>query len=51
MAEFSFYWVDVFTSERFGGNPLAVFPTASGIPEAALQRCARELIIGTPSSG
>lgn len=33
---------DVFTDTRFGGNPLAVFPEAKGLPEADLQRIARE---------
>lgn len=35
--------VDVFTSERFGGNPLAVFPHADGIDPADMQRIACEL--------
>ena len=43
MAEYLFHWVDVFTHERFGGNPLAVFPNAVEIPEACLQSLAREL--------
>lgn len=33
---------DVFTEARFGGNPLAVVPEATGLPEADLQRIARE---------
>lgn len=33
---------DVFTDRRFGGNPLAVFPEATGLPEGDLQRIARE---------
>lgn len=33
---------DVFTDTRFGGNPLAVFPDATGLPETALQAIARE---------
>ena len=37
-----FYTCDVFTNELFGGNPLAVFPDATGIPEDSLQRIARE---------
>ncbi len=37
-----FYTCDVFTNQLFGGNPLAVFPDASGIPESALQNLARE---------
>jgi len=35
--------VDVFTTRRFGGNPLAVFPDASGIDPSWLQPIAREL--------
>jgi trans-2,3-dihydro-3-hydroxyanthranilate isomerase len=37
-----FFTVDVFTDQRFGGNQLAVFPDASGIPEALMQPIARE---------
>ncbi len=37
-----FYTCDVFTNQLFGGNPLAVFPDATGIPEDSLQRIARE---------
>ena len=35
--------VDVFTGKRFEGNPLAVFPEASGLDDATMQRIAREL--------
>lgn len=42
MPAFRYYTADVFTSRRFGGNQLAVFPDASGIPESALQDIARE---------
>jgi trans-2,3-dihydro-3-hydroxyanthranilate isomerase len=38
-----FYTLDVFTDRPFGGNPLAVFPDAAKIPEAALQSIALEL--------
>ena len=38
-----FYTLDVFTDRIFGGNPLAVFPDASKIPEAVLQSIALEL--------
>jgi trans-2,3-dihydro-3-hydroxyanthranilate isomerase len=34
--------VDVFTAERFGGNPLAVFPEAAGLSDAEMQTIARE---------
>ena len=33
---------DVFTDTRFGGNQLAVFPDASGLPETQLQAIASE---------
>ena len=33
---------DVFTEAAFGGNPLAVFPDAGGLPEPQLQKIARE---------
>jgi trans-2,3-dihydro-3-hydroxyanthranilate isomerase len=42
MPQFEFFTTDVFTSDRFGGNQLAVFPDASGIPDSDLQRIARE---------
>lgn len=42
MGQFSYFTVDVFTSERFGGNQLAVFPDAREIPESSLQKIARE---------
>ena len=35
--------VDVFTRERFEGNPLAVFPRAAGIDGETMQRIAQEL--------
>ncbi len=38
-----FYTLDVFTDRVFGGNPLAVFPDATKIPEDALQSIALEL--------
>lgn len=34
---------DVFTDTRFGGNPLAVFPDASGLAPAVMQAIAREI--------
>ena len=40
MAEFYVY--DVFSSEAFGGNQLAVIPDATALPEEDLQRIARE---------
>jgi trans-2,3-dihydro-3-hydroxyanthranilate isomerase len=43
MAEFRFETVDVFTDERFGGNPLAVFVDARGLSDAQMQALAAEL--------
>ena len=42
MTAYSFATVDVFTAVRFGGNPLAVFPDARGIPDQAMAQIARE---------
>jgi trans-2,3-dihydro-3-hydroxyanthranilate isomerase len=38
-----YHTLDVFTDRVFGGNPLAVFPDADGVPPAMMQRIAREL--------
>ncbi len=38
-----FYQVDVFTSELFGGNPLAVFLEADELDDATMQKIAREM--------
>jgi len=35
--------VDVFTTQALEGNPLAVFPDASGLHESTMQKIAREL--------
>ncbi len=37
-----FYTADVFTTRRFGGNPLAVFPEGDRLDDAQMQRIARE---------
>jgi trans-2,3-dihydro-3-hydroxyanthranilate isomerase len=37
-----FETVDVFTGERFGGNPLAVFPEAQGLSDRDMQHLATE---------
>src|SRR5688572_13683922 len=42
MPSFRFYTTDVFTSTRFGGNQLAVFPDATGLDPALYQQIARE---------
>jgi trans-2,3-dihydro-3-hydroxyanthranilate isomerase len=41
--EYRFVTLDVFTEQRFAGNPLAVFPDAEGIPEELMQKIAREM--------
>lgn len=38
-----YHRVNVFTTRPFGGNPLAVFPDADGIPSDILQALAREM--------
>ncbi|MEO8562008.1 MAG: PhzF family phenazine biosynthesis protein [bacterium] len=43
MPRYRYLTADVFTNEPFGGNQLAVFPDARGIPEHRLQDVAREL--------
>ena len=43
MRQYTYHWLDVFTSEPFGGNPLAVFPEATGLSDAEMQNIAREL--------
>jgi trans-2,3-dihydro-3-hydroxyanthranilate isomerase len=42
MATYDFVTVDVFTAERFGGNPLAVFPNAHGLTAGDMQSIATE---------
>ena len=37
-----YFICDVFTEQRFGGNPLAVLPHASGLTDEQMQRIARE---------
>jgi trans-2,3-dihydro-3-hydroxyanthranilate isomerase len=43
MDRYHFVQLDVFTKDAFSGNPLAVFPEAEGIEEAAMQKIAREM--------
>jgi trans-2,3-dihydro-3-hydroxyanthranilate isomerase len=38
-----FYQADVFTTQPFGGNPVAVFPDAKGLSDDQLQQIAREM--------
>ncbi len=42
MPAYEFVTVDVFTSTRFGGNPLAVFPDARGLTAEQMQALAAE---------
>ena len=42
MSAYEFVTVDVFAERRFGGNPLAVFPDARGLPESDMQALAAE---------
>ena len=42
MPSFQFYTADVFTRRQFGGNQLAVFPDAKGLPPELMPRIARE---------
>jgi trans-2,3-dihydro-3-hydroxyanthranilate isomerase len=43
MKAYRYHLVDVFTTARFGGNPLAVFLDAADLPEELRQPIAREL--------
>jgi trans-2,3-dihydro-3-hydroxyanthranilate isomerase len=43
MQTYSFYQIDVFTTTPLSGNPLAVFPDASGLEAEAMQALAREM--------
>ena len=42
MRTYQFLTLDVFTTMRFGGNPLAVFPDARGMSDAQMQALAAE---------
>lgn len=43
MSELAVHWVDVFTEQRFAGNPLAVLPDADGLGDEQMQVIAAEL--------
>lgn len=43
MPEYRYRVVDVFTERALEGNPLAVFPDASGLDDATMQKIAKEL--------
>ena len=40
--KYRYYTCDVFTETRFGGNPLAVLPSADGLSDHQMQQIARE---------
>src|SRR3954471_16892413 len=42
MPTYAFVTLDVFTNQRFGGNPLAVFTDARGMSDAQMQALAAE---------
>lgn len=42
MPSYEYVTVNVFTGERFGGNPLAVLPDARGLTDAQMQAIARD---------
>jgi trans-2,3-dihydro-3-hydroxyanthranilate isomerase len=44
-ASYRFHWLDVFTTQRFGGNQLVVFPDAQGLDPEQMPRIAREFNI------
>jgi trans-2,3-dihydro-3-hydroxyanthranilate isomerase len=43
MSNYRFIQLDVFTSEAFTGNPLAVFPEAEGLTDDEMMKIAREM--------
>jgi trans-2,3-dihydro-3-hydroxyanthranilate isomerase len=43
MKKYRFFQLDVFTENKFEGNPLAVFPEAEGITDEQMQRIANEM--------
>src|SRR6185295_6734410 len=43
MRKYRFIQVDVFTSEAFAGNALAVFPEAEGLTDDQMMKIAREM--------
>jgi len=44
--KYTFHIVDVFSSTPFGGNQLAVLPSAEGISTEGMQKIAREFNFG-----
>jgi trans-2,3-dihydro-3-hydroxyanthranilate isomerase len=43
VTEYEYLTVDVFTARQFGGNPLAIFPSALGIDDWTMQALSAEL--------
>jgi trans-2,3-dihydro-3-hydroxyanthranilate isomerase len=43
MSKYRFVQLDVFTTEPFAGNPLAVFPEAEGLSDDEMMKIAREM--------
>src|SRR5262245_38400462 len=43
ISRYRYLHYDVFTDRRFGGNQLAVFPDAAGLPAPTMQQIAREI--------
>jgi len=43
VSRYRYLHYDVFTDRRFGGNQLAVFPEAAGLPARTMQQIAREI--------
>jgi len=43
VSRYRYLHYDVFTDRRFGGNQLAVFPDAAGLPTQTMQQIAREI--------
>ncbi len=43
MPNYTFHQLDVFTNQSFGGNPLAVFPDATGLTDDLMQHIALEM--------
>jgi trans-2,3-dihydro-3-hydroxyanthranilate isomerase len=49
MRDYEFVTLDVFTGQRFGGNPLAVFPDAEGLSVSEMQAIAAEFNLSETS--
>lgn len=49
MSSYDYVTVGVFTSQKFGGNPLAVFPRADGLTDGQMQAIAAEFNLSETS--